>query len=646
MIFEAAKKYYEAGLSVIPVGSNKLPIGKWKQAMTEQIEPKASVWENAQLGLVCGYGGIEVIDIDCKYDFTGKLYSDFKKAINEIDKAILPKLTVQKTRGNGYHFIYKCSVIEGNRKLAMRPTTDEEKQQTYDLAIASKQTIEQAEKAKANDKERVLLETRGTGGYIMCAPSPGYEFIFGDILNVKEISTSEREIIFAVAATFNQVFKKQVDRLPIEKRDTKLTGCFDDYNNRGDVPELLQRNGWTYKGKSNGNEMYKRPGVTPTNWSAAWHPQKRIFYVFTSSTDFEKEKGYNASSVFCKLECNDDWKEAAKKLYEAGYGERIVHIKDEVNFETQDGILNFLSTADEISDYIFDFRDGKIEIGKDWGLSDLDEHLKFKRGNFYGFNGFPNVGKSTILYYLAALSTVTLNLRWVIYSSETNHRNLGRRLIEFRFGKPTKQMSDMEIAEGMNWLDEHFLIIREENYWTYLELITASEAALKYKRYDCLMIDPYNSLKNDSAQYKMFGGYEYKYVVASFFRHFCKKYNISIFLNLHPQTDVGRVKPDKEGKTIAPEMADSEGGGVWGNRIDDFATFHRHVKSKFEWMLSEIHVRKVKEQETGGKPTVHGMPIIISMHPNKCGFTDSQGVDPMQAALEKKKYESYEKAPF
>ena len=42
-MLEQAKKYYEHGISVIPVGANKLPIGAWTQNMKELIEPK---WEN------------------------------------------------------------------------------------------------------------------------------------------------------------------------------------------------------------------------------------------------------------------------------------------------------------------------------------------------------------------------------------------------------------------------------------------------------------------------------------------------------------------------------------------------------------------------------------------------------------------------
>lgn len=80
-MLEQAKKYYEHGISVIPVGANKLPIGAWTQNMKELIEPK---WENLSyegIGVVCGAvsGNIEVIDIDEKYSLDGKLFDNYKK---------------------------------------------------------------------------------------------------------------------------------------------------------------------------------------------------------------------------------------------------------------------------------------------------------------------------------------------------------------------------------------------------------------------------------------------------------------------------------------------------------------------------------------------------------------------------------------
>ena len=55
--------------------------------------------------------------------------------------------------------------------------------------------------------------------------------------------------------------------------------------------------------------------------------------------------------------------------------------------------------------------------------------------------------------------------------------------------------------------------------------------------------------------------------------------------------------------------ADAEGGGKWINRCDDFITVHRYTQSETEWMYTEVHVKKVKETETGGRPTFLNNPV-------------------------------------
>ena len=68
-------------------------------------------------------------------------------------------------------------------------------------------------------------------------------------------------------------------------------------------------------------------------------------------------------------------------------------------------------------------------------------------------------------------------------------------------------------------------------------------------------------------------------------------------------------------------MADVEGGGKWGNRADDVVSIHRYTQHPERWMYSDIHVVKVKETETGGRPTPLDSPISMRMMPANCQFS-------------------------
>jgi hypothetical protein len=96
----------------------------------------------------------------------------------------------------------------------------------------------------------------------------------------------------------------------------------------------------------------------------------------------------------------------------------------------------------------------------------------------------------------------------------------------------------------------------------------------------------------------------------------------SIFLNCHTVTEAQRVKPDQNGHRPAPMDSDVEGGGKFPNKADDTIVIHRQISSMIEGekYVSEIHVRKVRNQEFGGEPTPFNDPIKFRFRINRTGF--------------------------
>ena len=143
--------------------------------------------------------------------------------------------------------------------------------------------------------------------------------------------------------------------------------------------------------------------------------------------------------------------------------------------------------------------------------------------------------------------------------------------------------------------------------------------------YDGLLVDPYNPLTKDPALLRSVGGHEYDYQIASEMRLFCKESNITMWLNAHAVTEALRRKHPSghefEGLPTPCGLADVEGGGKWGNRADDVVSIHRYTQSADRWMVSDIHVVKVKETETGGRPTSLESPISLRMMAGNVAFT-------------------------
>ena len=100
---------------------------------------------------------------------------------------------------------------------------------------------------------------------------------------------------------------------------------------------------------------------------------------------------------------------------------------------------------------------------------------------------------------------------------------------------------------------------------------------------------------------------QYDYEAASSLRQWAKQRDVAIWLNTHAVTQALRMKHaaghEYAGHPIPPSSADIEGGGKFVNRADDFMVIHRYIQHPTEWMYNHIHIKKVKEVETGGRPT-------------------------------------------
>lgn len=625
------------GLQFMPVKENKQPIIKGWQTS----DAKHDMSNCVGVGMVCGKlsGGVEVIDVDEKYSLDGKLFEKYKKLIHAADKDLLAKLVVQKTRGGGFHLIYRCSTIAGNLKLANRPTTKEEKEFTYKESYEfelSRSTEDNkaksiAEKAAANDKVRVLLETRGEGGYIMCFPSKGYELIYGDYYSISEISTSQRETLHSIAMQFNTFVEEYF--IPKHKSEkTKGLSVFDDYNERADVVGLLQSHGWKVVGQKGKKTVFLRPGQTTSQSSGNFDHEKNWFSVFTTSTEFEPSKAYLPYAVYAILECNKDFSEASKKLFELGYGERQEKketestrtIKSRINSEDDD--YSFLATAKDYDGYLEQVRDGTLVHGLTTGIPSLDEHFLFKEGNLVMTNGHDNAGKSVVVWYLALLSAMLHGWNWIVFSSENTLGSFMRKMIQFYWGKPLTgsfAMSSKEYATAKLFIEQHFSLIKsEEDMFNYKDIINMMKKAMKKKQYHAGMIDPYNSLKIDLSGFSKLSTHEYHYEALSDLKLFGKKYNFGLWVNHHAVTAALRAKDGEKKYPVAPQKADTEGGGKVSNKADDFITVHRITQHPTDWMVTELHVRKIKDTDTGGRVTAIDTPVKLEMYKNNCAFKE------------------------
>jgi len=325
------------------------------------------------------------------------------------------------------------------------------------------------------------------------------------------------------------------------------------------------------------------------------------------------------------LECNKDFSVASKKLYDEGYGERHEverelnqKIPSRVNLTNDD--FSFVATEADYGEYLKLAREGKLPMGLSTGSTEIDKYFLFKIGDMIMVNGEDNVGKTAVIVFFALLSALLHKWNWVLYASENSEGSIMRRLIEFYWGKRINEQNEVEYKIAYEFITKHFTLIKtDEQLYNYRDIINMTKKLGTRKTYNAVLIDPYNSLKIDLTN-KQITTHEYHYEAISEIKMFGKKNKIGFWINNHVITGALRNK-DENGYTKPPSKADTEGGGKFSNKADGFLTIHRHLQHPKEWMVTEIHNRKVKETETGGRVTPIQDPIKMTLNKNACGFT-------------------------
>lgn len=255
-----ASAYAQCGLNPIPTLRDKRPACPWK-AYTERMmsdrEIEAIFRSASGIGIVCGKvsGNLELLD----FDDGG---SAFEAWFLTIPEDLARRLVVEKTPSGGMHVYYRIGgsgyAVPGNRKLAM--TRD----------------------------GQVLIETRGEGGYVKCAPSEGYKPVQSDLLHVPTLTPIEAQILIDTAIS--------LDERPAADPNTnsatiRMTSVVD----RAELEQALSAAGWK-KIRDGAEQHWERPGKDEHSTSATFNGD--VFYVFSSNAaPFEPGKGYSVKGA-------------------------------------------------------------------------------------------------------------------------------------------------------------------------------------------------------------------------------------------------------------------------------------------------------------------------------------------------------------
>jgi len=304
-----AKKFLSWGLSpipIIPIKDNvKRPaVTTWNNETLYSAEECDRIfYGDCAIAVITGKisGGLECIDFDNHNGDAKDIFGSFCK-IPEVSEIITShNLPYEKTQGGGFHLFYRCDKIDSNKKLASSFGLD--------------------------GKKTTIIETRGTSGYVVVAPTENYKILSGSLERIDTITEEEREIIISYCSGYNQVPVNTVRSY--ESKSGVSTG--DAYNHSGEALSILLSSGWRI---DKTNTYLTRPGKK-SGISATFGKCKKgdcpLLYVFSSNAEpFNEGESYTPFAIYAFLRCNGDFGQAAKELHERGFGDEKVYVTEPV----------------------------------------------------------------------------------------------------------------------------------------------------------------------------------------------------------------------------------------------------------------------------------------------------------------------------
>lgn len=374
--YRIAKQLADVGISTVPIADlvTKRPLVKWQDLQTRTpTEAELADWYKIERPIAMVCGSVQCIDLDIPADGSDQHIEGFENVCYATGMGdILAELPYQTSPSGGRHYFFRTHNPAGNQKLAN------------------------------NSLGEVLIETRGKGGYVLIAPSDGYELV-GDLDDIPLLDDRDIAAILENARSFDEG-ANAIDYGTRSSGGHSGVRPGDAYDHDlGAFFDLLRAHGWDTVGNVN---HWRRPGKR-NGISATWDKIPGRFYVFSSSADpLQPNHAYSPFAVYAILQHNGNFSEAAAELGRRGYGEQIQNTIKKARESLQEAVARldvglppprpyqaFTDEEKAMPEVLIDgllYRGGKLLIGapskarKTWMLQHLALAVA-NGGNWLGF---------------------------------------------------------------------------------------------------------------------------------------------------------------------------------------------------------------------------------------------------------------------
>jgi twinkle protein len=242
------------------------------------------------------------------------------------------------------------------------------------------------------------------------------------------------------------------------------------------------------------------------------------------------------------------------------------------------------------------YRDGRSR-GLLTGWSSVDELMTVRPGEVTVVTGIPNHGKSEFVDALAVNLAQRYDWVFAVCSFENpppeHIAKLAEKYLRLPFWDgPARRMSESELQRAIEWVREHFVLIRADYEAPTIDwILGVGRAAIMRRGVRGLVVDPYNEVEHQRPP----GMTETEYISALLgkLRRFAQLHSVHVWIVAHP-----KVLQRESGKIPVPTLYDISGSAHWANKPDLGIVVHR-PDPVGEPRRADIYVRKVRFKSVG-----------------------------------------------
>jgi len=283
--------------------------------------------------------------------------------------------------------------------------------------------------------------------------------------------------------------------------------------------------------------------------------------------------------------------------------------------------LENVTTYRDIEGEVIDFVENGFKPGYQVGLQNFDDIFSTYTGQFITVTGIPSSGKSDFVDQMVVGYNQLYGWKTAFASPENQPTFLHAHKLIRKVWQGMPQRSEVG---GDKWkqitghVNENFYFIDMERYT--LEAVLRKGAELvKRKGIKCLVIDPFNKVRDVDAKTEDVNRYTMEYLTK--IEVFAKKFDVLVIIVAHPT----KMYKDGNGKIEEPTMYNIKGGGEWYDASYHGILVHRDYEAK----TVKAKILKVKFQNLGE----NGAEAHFKWEPKSGCFIPHEPIDISKEAM-------------